>query len=311
MISVVVPSYNEEENISDCAREIKKALAGEDFEIIYVDDGSHDRTWEIICREADEYVRGLRFSRNFGKEAAIRAGLDSAKGDAVIVIDCDLQHPPAVIPEMLKKWREGAQVVEGKKSYRGRESVSHGLSASLFNKMMSHSTGFDMSGASDFILLDRAPLTALLSYNESGSFFRALAQCVGFKHEAVYYEVAAREKGKGKFTFKILVGYALKNIASFSSAPLYISAALGSFFVILSAVLLIVKLILMPFGIHLQSITPGILLLLLVGGLILGCLGIIGFYLSRIYEEVKGRPRYIISEVSNVKENNKKERREG
>ncbi len=292
MISVVVPSYNEEENISDCRRELEKALAGEDYEIIFVDDGSKDKTWRRIAEESGERVRGVRFSRNFGKEAAIRAGLDEAKGDAAIVIDCDLQHPPAVIPKMLEKWRNGALCVEGKKSYRGRESKSHGFSAWVFNRLMSGSIGFDMSGASDFILLDRKPLEALLRYNESGSFFRALAQYVGFEHESVYYEVAAREKGKGKFTFGVLVSYALKNIASFSSLPLLTGVFSGAAAVIAALALLILKL----FGINLGSFSGGVIALIFIGGLTLISLGIVGYYLGRIYEEVKNRPKYIVEE---------------
>ncbi len=292
MISIVVPSYNEEENVRDCSEALERVLEGEEHEIIFVDDGSHDRTWDEILSVSSENIRGVRFSRNFGKEPAIRAGLDQALGEAVIVIDCDLQHPPEVIPEMLKKWRAGADVVEGKKSFRGRESRSHGLSAALFNKMMSRATGCDMSGASDFILLDKKAVEAVRSYNEQGSFFRALAQFVGFRHETVYYEVGERKKGKGKFTLKILTEYALKNIASFTAAPLFISLILGIISVFVAIILIILKL----FGINLASITAGIIILILLGGMILCCLGIIGFYLSRIYEEIKRRPRYIISE---------------
>lgn len=292
MISVVVPSYNEEENIHDCAAALKNVLSGEEYEIIFVDDGSRDKSWEIITQESSETIRGVRFSRNFGKEAAIRAGLDVAEGDAVIVIDCDLQHPPSVIQKMLQKWRSGADVVEGKKSFRGRESRTHGFSAALFNKMMSRATGYDMSGASDFILLDKKAVNAVRSYNEAGSFFRALAQYVGFEHSTVFYEVAAREKGKGKFTLKKLIAYALNNIASFSAAPLYLSFILGIISIFAAIVLAILKLI----GINLGSITASIIILMLIGGAILCCLGIIGFYLSRIYEEIKKRPRYIISE---------------
>ena len=257
MISIVVPSYNEEENVRDCSEALERVLEGEEHEIIFVDDGSHDRTWDEILSVSSENIRGVRFSRNFGKE-----------------------------------WRAGADVVEGKKSFRGHESRSHGLSAALFNKMMSRATGCDMSGASDFILLDKKAVEAVRSYNEQGSFFRALAQFVGFRHETVYYEVGERKKGKGKFTLKILTEYALKNIASFTAAPLFISLILGIISVFAAIILIILKL----FGINLSSITAGIIILILLGGMILCCLGIIGFYLSRIYEEIKRRPRYIISE---------------
>lgn len=291
MISVVIPSYNEEENIADCAREITSVLENEEYELIFVDDGSRDLTWQKICEISGEHVRGLRFSRNFGKEAAIRAGLDACAGDAAVVIDCDLQHPPAVIPEMIRKWRDGAKVVEGKKSYRGKEGSAHGFSAKVFNKLMSNATGFDMSDASDFILLDRSALDALLSYNESGSFFRALAQFVGFEHEVVYYQVNAREKGKGKFTLGILISYAVRNIAAFSALPLYLSLFAGLSAVAASAVLYILKWCGVPLG----SFSAGVITLMLIGGMILSALGVIGYYLSRIYDEIKHRPKYIIS----------------
>ena len=298
MISVVIPSYNEEENIIDCSREISAVLENEDHELIFVDDGSRDLTWQRICEVSGESIRGIRFSRNFGKEAAIRAGLDAASGDAVIVIDCDLQHPPSAIPEMIKKWREGAKVVEGKKSYRGKETKAHGLSAALFNKLMSRSTGFDMSGASDFILLDRCALDAVLSYNESGSFFRALAQFVGFEHDVVYYQVNAREKGEGKFTLKMLMAYALKNLAAFSALPLYLSVIAGILAIASAAVLYV----LLWCGVPLGSFSAGVITLILLGGLILISLGIVGYYLSRIYDEIKRRPKYIISQDTKRKD---------
>lgn len=294
MISVVVPSYNEEDNVLDCAKALSEVLSEEEYELIFVDDGSRDLTWQKISEMSagNAHIKGLRFSRNFGKESAIRAGLEHALGDAAVVIDCDLQHPPEVIPKMIEKWRMGADAVEGKKSYRGRESASHRLSAKLFNGIMSSATGCDMSGASDFILLSRHALDAVLEYGEEGSFFRALAQFVGFSHDTVTYEVKPRQKGSGKFTLKKLIAYALKNIASFSSMPLYISLILGIITVISSMILGILKL----FGINLHSITLGIIILMIIGGMILCCLSVVGFYISRIYDEVKARPKYLISE---------------
>ena len=293
MISVIVPSYNEEENISAACEAISSALENEpEYEIIFVDDGSRDETWNKILSAADDpHVRGLRFSRNFGKEAAIRAGLEASCGDAAVVIDCDLQHPPEVIPEMMKKWRDGAQVVEGKKSARGREAKSYGFLASIFNAMMSKATGFDMTDASDFMLLDRKAVEAVLSYGEKGSFFRSLAQFVGFETETVYYKVSARERGQGKWTFSKLFVYALDNLAAFSSAPLYLGLLFGILSVAAGAVLFVLKWCGVPLG----SFSAGVLTLMVLCGLILGTLGIIGFYLSRIYDEIKRRPKYIIS----------------
>lgn len=296
MISVVIPAYNEEENIAEAAEAVSSVLStcGEDFEIIFVDDGSRDLTWEKILSVSERpgsKIRGLRFSRNFGKEAAIRAGLDSSAGDAVAVIDCDLQHPPAKLSEMIEKWRQGADVVEGKKAFRGSEAKSYGFLAKVFNSMMSRATGFDMSGASDFMLLSRRAVEAVRLYGEDGSFFRALAQFVGFKAEAVEYEVSARERGRGKWTFKKLLVYAVKNIASFTDAPLYLSLFAGILSCMSAAVLLVLKIL----GIPLGSFGGAAITLIFLAGLILISLGVIGFYLSRIYGEVKSRPKYIIS----------------
>ena len=292
MISIVVPSYNEEENIFEAARAISGVLAGLEYEIIFVDDGSSDGTWQKISVAAsDTHIRGLRFSRNFGKESAIRAGLEAALGDASVVIDCDLQHPPKVIPEMIEKWNNGARVVEGKKSTRGSKGRSYGVFAKVFNSVMTRATGFDMSGASDFILLDRDAVKAVLSYSENGSFFRALAQYVGFESEAVYYDVAERERGSGKWTFFKLMSYAFRNIAAFTSAPLLAGLGAGALICAAAWVLFILKWCGVPLG----SFSAGILTLMLVGGLVLLTLGVIGYYLSRIYDEVKRRPKYIIS----------------
>lgn len=293
MISVVIPSYNEEDNVSAAAEAISVVLKDEpEYELIFVDDGSKDATWRKITEAAyDSHVRGLRFSRNFGKEAAIRAGLEAAAGDAAVVIDCDLQHPPEVIVEMIKKWRDGAMVVEGRKSSRGRESKAHGMFAGIFNFLMSRAVGADMSGASDFILLDRRALDAVLSYGERGGFFRAIALSVGFETEQVYYEVAKREHGSGKFTLKKLIGYALRNIASYTSAPLYLSVGVGAVSVFAAALLFILKWCGVPLG----SYSAGVITLIALGGLILLGLGVIGFYLSRVYDEIRKRPRYIIA----------------
>lgn len=291
MISVVIPAYNEEENIIAAKEAVFAALENEDFELLFVDDGSKDLTWQKITEVSCENVRGLRFSRNFGKEAAIRAGLENCAGECAVVMDCDLQHPPTAIPKMIEKWRAGAEVVEGKKSARGKEARSYGFLANIFNRMMSRATGFDMSDASDFMLLDRRAVDAVLSYGEQGSFFRAIAQFVGFESAEVRYEVAARERGTGKWTFKKLLVYALKNIASFTDIPLILSAFLGAAAMLIAAVLAVLKV----FGISLESFTGGILTLVFLGGLILLCLGITGFYLARIYDEIKHRPRYIIS----------------
>ena len=304
MISAVIPAYNEEDNIFPAAEAISAALSGEDFELIFVDDGSTDATWERICAASEKFgARGIRFSRNFGKEPAIRAGLEESAGDAVVVIDCDLQHPPEVIPKMISEWRNGAEAVIGKKSARGRESKGYGFLAHVFNSMMSRATGFDMSGASDFMLLDRKVVGAILEYGERGSFFRALAQFVGFRTAEVGYEVAARKNGKGTWTLKKLIKYAVSNLASFTTAPLLAGLFFGVICLLAGAVLLILR----AAGIPLGSFSAAVSVMIIISGLVLVCLGISGYYLSKIYDEIKHRPRYhIAAKVNERKDNNER-----
>ena len=184
MLSVVIPAYNEQEMVPAAAREIGAVLsaAGIENELIFVDDGSKDATWAQIraASDAGQNVRGVHFSRNFGKEAAIFAGLQHARGDCVAVIDCDLQHPPEKLVEMYRLWEQGVQVIEGVKADRGRESALHRLSAKIFYSLISRATKVDMSRASDFKLLDRRAVNVILTMREKRAFFRALSSWVGF-----------------------------------------------------------------------------------------------------------------------------------
>ena len=193
LISLVIPSFNEEENIDNTVNTLKTILGPEDFdyELIFVNDGSSDKTFDKILEasERDERVKGISFSRNFGKEAAIFAGLQAAVGDACVVIDCDLQHPPTLIHEMVMKWREGYEVVEGVKSSRGRESLFHRMCAGLFYRIMSRLIKIDMRSTSDYKLIDRKVVNVLLSLNERNTFFRALTFWVGFKSTKLEYDV--------------------------------------------------------------------------------------------------------------------------
>ena len=199
MLSVVIPAYNEQEMVPVAAREIAAVLAAADIEneLIFVDDGSKDATWAQIraASGAAKNVRGVHFSRNFGKEAAIFAGLQHAKGDCVAVIDCDLQHPPEKLVEMYRLWEQGVQVIEGVKADRGKESVLHRLSAKIFYSLISRATKVDMSRASDFKLLDRRAVNVILTMREKRAFFRALSSWVGFTTAEVSYEVRERTAG--------------------------------------------------------------------------------------------------------------------
>lgn len=302
LLSVVIPSYNEEENIESTAKTIGDILtdAGIDYELVFVSDGSKDNTFPIVksLSEKDSRIRGLQFSRNFGKESAIFAGLSAARGDCVAVIDCDLQHPPETLVQMYRLWEEGYEVVEGIKSSRGKESLIHKMFVGIFYGIMSALMKVDMNATSDFKLLDRKAVDALLSLNESNTFFRALSFWVGFKSTSVEYDVQERTKGKSKWSFAGLVKYAISNTTSFTTAPLRIIAVVGFIMVIFSLILGIETLVVYFMNVAVEGFTTVILLLLLIGGCIMVSLGIIGHYLGRIYEEVKGRPRYIIREMT-------------
>ena len=197
LLSIVLPAYNEEQNISNTAKVLAGLLEENeiDYELVFISDGSRDATLELIRKAAEENpkVKGAEFSRNFGKEAAIFAGLELAAGDAVVVMDCDLQHPPETILEMWKLWRNGAEVVEGIKESRGKESLAYKLSAGLFYKIMSRLIKVDMSASSDFKLLDRKVVDVLLQLPERNTFFRALSFWAGFRREYVSYEVQDRK----------------------------------------------------------------------------------------------------------------------
>lgn len=299
MISIILPSYNEEENIARTTHVLSDLFEQKslDYELIFVNDGSKDKTKSIIesCAAQNAHVRGINFSRNFGKEACIFAGLRHAKGDCCVVMDCDLQHPPETILEMYDRWQEGYEVVEGFKKSRGEESVMYKLSAGLFYKLMSHFIGIDMEASSDFKLLDRKVVDVLCALPEKSTFFRALSFWAGFKTTIVEYDVAPREFGTTKWSFFKLMRYAINNMTSFTAEPLQIVTVMGALLIICSFFLGAQTLIRWFMGNAVEGFTTVILLLLLIGGGIMISLGIIGFYISRIYDELKARPQYVIA----------------
>ena len=301
LLSIVLPAYNEEQNIPNTAKVLAGLLEENsiDYELVFISDGSRDATFEQIQRAAGENprIRGAEFSRNFGKEAAIFAGLGLAAGDAVVVMDCDLQHPPEVVPEMWKLWRSGAEVVEGIKESRGKESLAYKLSAGLFYKIMSRLIKVDMSASSDFKLLDRKVVDVLLQLPERNTFFRALSFWAGFRREYVSYEVQERQYGKSKWSSLSLMKYAVTNATSFSTLPLQLVTVMGVVSILFSVALFIQTLAKYLSGTAVEGFTTVILLLLIIGGFLMLSLGIIGHYIARIYEEVKGRPKYIISKT--------------
>lgn len=303
MLSVIIPAFNEKDMIRKTAKTITCLLqdAAIPFELLFIDDGSKDETWKDICEvvETNQHIRGISFSRNFGKESAMFAGLAESKGDCVVVIDCDLQHPPEKIVEMYRLWEQGFEIVEGVKASRGKESIAHAFAAKCFYGLISKATKIDMSRASDFKLLDRKAVNVLLNMPEKNAFFRALSSWVGFKSIQVEYDVREREAGESKWSTKSLIKYAVTNITSFTSLPMQIVTFLGVAMFLLAAVITLIAIVQKACGQALSGFTTVIILQCFTGSVVMISLGIIGFYIAKIYEEVKGRPRYIIAERKN------------
>ena len=311
-LSVIIPAYNEEQNIDNISSVVSSLLEDNniEYEIIFVNDGSRDNTWEVISKACNknQNIRGLNFSKNFGKEAAIFAGLTYATGDCCAVIDADLQHPPQTLIKMYEKWQEGYEIVEGVKASRGKESFLHKLAAKNFYSLISKATNIDMSRASDFKLLDRKAVNILRAMPEKHIFFRALSSWVGFKTTSVEFHVQEREAGESKWSTYSLFKYALTNITSFSTAPMQIVTLSGIVFLLFSLILGVQSLYKNFMGHALEGFTTVILLLLIIGSILMLSLGIIGYYISKIYEETQNRPRFIVSEAANYEEKlNRKE----
>ena len=304
-MSIVLPAYNEEQMIEKTARIIPELMEEENisYELVFVSDGSKDLTWEKIVKVSEENpnIKGVCFSRNFGKEGAVFAGIANASGDCVAVMDCDLQHPPETLVTMYRLWEQGYQVIEGVKASRGKEGMIHKFFAKTFYKIISNATGVDMSRASDFKLLDRTAVDEFLKLPERNVFFRALSSWVGFKTTYVEFHVQEREAGESKWSMKSLFRYAINNITSFSAVPMQVVTFCGVIFFLFAVVLAVQSLYLYFSGKAVAGFTTVILLLLIIGSILMFSLGVIGYYLSKIYEEVKMRPRYIISEITKQK----------
>ena len=300
-ISILIPFYNEETQIPLTLSSLRPILdsLGCDYEAVLIDDGSSDGTWSVLRAAASDDARlhALRFSRNFGKEAAICAALDAADGDACVLMDGDLQHPPSVIPEMVRRWRdEGFDIVEAVKSSRGREGFGSRLNAAIFYRLFRRLSGYDLENASDFKLLDRRVVTEWRRLGEHDTFFRGLSAWLGFSRCQVPFDVAERKAGSSKWSPLKLLRLSLNAITSFSAVPLQLVSLFGGVLVGLSLLLGIQTLVLWAMGKAASGFTTVILLLLLIGGCLMLSLGLIGLYLARIFDEVKGRPRYIVAD---------------
>ncbi len=299
MLSVVIPAYNEEGTVAEAARRTASVLrlARIPYELIFVDDGSSDGTWDAVKAASRENprVRGLSFSRNFGKEAAILAGLEAARGECCAVMDCDLQHPPEKLPEMFRLWQEGWELVNGVKTERGRESGFHRLAVRIFNRILGGATGTDMSRASDFKLMDRQVAQVLLSLPERRTFFRALAPWTGFRETELEYRVEERKTGKSHWSFFSLARYAAAGIVGSTAAPLQIVTVLGCGVLLLALVLGVVTLANEILGRPVPGERGIVLLLLALGGCLMLSMGLMGYYLGRVFAEVQRRPRYLVA----------------
>ena len=301
-LTIVVPAYNEGESLREFHARLAAVLDRLDLssEVLYVDDGSSDDTWALMSalREADPRVATLRLSRNFGKELALTAGLDQVDADAVIVIDADLQDPPELIPEFVRWWREGYDVVYGTRSTRAGESRLKKLTASAFYRVMERLSATPVPrDTGDFRLLNRRALDALKQLRERQRFMKGLFAWVGFRQKALIYQRDARFAGTSKYNYWRLWNFALEGITSFSGAPLKIATYVGVFTALLAFVFgLFVFAKALLFGDPVRGYPSLLLVVLFLGGVQLMALGMIGEYLGRLYVEVKQRPLYLIDE---------------
>lgn len=292
LVTVILPAYNEEDNIQRASQTIAAVFEQENinYELLFVNDGSKDDTWEKILAEASKNsrVRGVSFSKNFGKESAIFAGLSEARGDCCAVMDTDLQHPPEKLVEMYRLWQQGARGGGRREGQPGQRVCRHSFAAKCFYRLISRAVGIDMSRASDFKLLDRKAVNVLLTMREKHVFFRALSSWIGFKTAEVEFEVADRAAGTTKWSTWSLVKYAVRNIASFTSLPLQIITFLGILVLIVSVVLGSIALYQKAVHTALDGFTTVIVVLLFIGSIIMISLGCIGYYIAKIYDEIKG-----------------------
>lgn len=300
VLSLVLPIYQEGNHIRSSIGVIEAQLTehGIPYEFILVDDGSGDNTWMELARLAKDNpkVTAIRLSRNFGKEAAICAGLEYAQGDMVLVMDADLQHPPQLIPEMVRIWREeGVDIVEGVKNSRGKENFFYRICAKFFYYIIYKSSDIHLGKTSDFKLMDRKVVEAWKELPERATFFRGMSAWLGYERKQIGFDVAERVNGKTKWSLLRLIRLALNAITSYTSIPLHFITILGFIMFFITIILGTQTLIMKFSGRATDGFTTVILLQLLIGSSVMISLGIIGIYLAKIYKEVKARPRYLIS----------------
>jgi dolichol-phosphate mannosyltransferase len=305
LLSVVAPVYNEEGTIEEFYSRVRDALEGLNFELVLVDDGSTDSSATILERlaESDPRVRLVYLSRNFGHQTALTAGLDHARGDAVVMLDADLQDPPELIPRMLDHWRGGCDVVYAVRERREGESRFKLSTAKWFYKLFDKLAQVELEhNSGDFRLLDRRPLDALLSMRERSRFLRGMTVWVGYTQAAVSYRRDPRHAGETKYTLSKMFKFSLDAISSFSHRPLQLATLLGFLISTLAFIAIPVVVILRLSGSYLPGFGSITIAILLLGGIQLIAIGIIGEYVGRIYDEVKGRPLYLVRGTRNVRQ---------
>jgi polyisoprenyl-phosphate glycosyltransferase len=302
IFSIVIPVHNESDQIAQNLSLIRAEASkpGLPMEMIVIDDGSTDSTWQGLQKLAEQMpeLKALRFSRNFGKEAAICAGLAYSSGQACIVIDSDLQHPPELIPEMVRLWRQDRwDIVEGIKKTRGSESLINRIGARFFYRTLSGLSGYNLYGSSDFKLLDRKVIDAWLDMRERNTFFRGMISWLGYRRNQITFSVARRRLTQSRWSFLGLFRLAVIAITAFSSLPLQAVTILGGLFLLCAMLFSGYALVMYFTGLALPGFTTVIILELLLGGVLMISLGIIGTYIAQIYQEVKYRPRYVVAET--------------
>jgi glycosyltransferase involved in cell wall biosynthesis len=303
LLSVVAPVFEEEALVEAFHARVCAALAAIPFELVLVDDGSADRTPELLAAlaERDPRVRVIELSRNFGHQTALTAGLDHARGDVVVMMDADLQDPPELIPQMLERWAAGTDVVYAVRRSREGETRFKLTTARWFYRLFSALGDVPLAPDSgDFRLLDRAPLDALLAMRERNRFLRGMTVWVGYTQTAIAYERGPRAAGATKYTLRRMVTFSLDAISSFSHRPLQVATLVGFFCAALAFVLIPVIVGLRVAGSYLPGFSTITILVLLLGGIQLMAIGLIGEYVGRIYDEVKGRPLYVVRTRRNV-----------
>lgn len=301
MISVVIPSFNEEGNIATLAKKIKSVMP-KDTEIIFVDDGSKDNTLENIKKLAvsDKKIRYVSFSRNFGHQSALRAGLANAKGDAVISMDADMQHPPELLPELIGAWKKGYDIVYTVREDSTSVSAPRKLASKWFYQIMNSLSGLNVEeGAADFRLLDRKVVDIIKKLPETQLFMRGFVSWCGFKQYAISYKSANRFSGESKYSLKKLIAFAINGITQFSIKPLRLTIVVGCLMALAAVVYATYTIFDYFFGANsVSGWTSLIIVILLTSGIQLVLLGVVGEYVGKAFMQAKGRPDYIVSQTN-------------